>query len=208
MDVVVKKTYRVSSVRLQSWDYGAEGAYFITICTKNKQHYFGKIIDGNIILSATGTIANKFWHDITNKFPYAVLESFVVMPNHIHGIIIIDRRRDGDLSRLSTNNDLTKTRRDGDLSRLKTNGDLLRTKTGGVTGIKNPMLNNNISTIIRWYKAKVTFESRKINPEFEWQSRFYEHIIRDNKGFDNISEYINTNHERWLKDSLYVIDKR
>src|SRR5690606_8094440 len=83
--------YRVESARAQWWDYGWNGAYFITICTQNREHFFGKIIDARLIVSQTGQLAEKFWHEIPNQFPYVKLGDFVVMPDHIHGILILDK---------------------------------------------------------------------------------------------------------------------
>lgn len=82
--------YRIPSARLQSWDYSSNGAYFITICTKSRNHYFGKISNGEMQLSDIGKLAVQFWLVIPNHFQYVELGNFVVMPNHVHGILIID----------------------------------------------------------------------------------------------------------------------
>lgn len=88
--------YRISSTRLKNWDYGQNGAYFITICTGNKEHFFGEIIsvDGKniILLNEIGKLANDFWAKIPEHFPFVELGNFVVMPNHVHGILIIDKK--------------------------------------------------------------------------------------------------------------------
>lgn len=83
--------YRIPSARLRSWDYSSNAAYFITICTAKREHYFGKIIEGKMDLSEQGKMANQFWLEIPNHFAFAFLDEFVVMPNHVHGIIIIDK---------------------------------------------------------------------------------------------------------------------
>ena len=88
--------YRISSARLQHWDYGSDALYFVTICTQNREHYFGEIDDGKMQLSETGKIAYRFWFEIPNHFPFVELGEFVVMPNHIHGIIIIDKNGAND----------------------------------------------------------------------------------------------------------------
>ena len=86
--------YRIPSARLQNWNYGWDGAYFITICTKNRKHCLGNIVktanlDVSMIhLSKTGKMVNKYWHEIPMHFPFVKLDAFVSMPNHIHGIII------------------------------------------------------------------------------------------------------------------------
>ena len=83
--------YRIESTRLKNWDYGRNAAYFITICTGDRQYFFGKIINDNMILNKSGSIAHRLWMDIPKHFPYIILDEFVVMPNHVHGILIIDK---------------------------------------------------------------------------------------------------------------------
>ena len=83
--------YRIPSSRLQTWDYGTNGAYFITICTQNREHFFGVVQNGTMQLSETGKIAEQLWIEIPNQFPFIELGNFVVMPNHVHGILIINK---------------------------------------------------------------------------------------------------------------------
>ena len=83
--------YRMASTRLQNWDYGSNAAYFITICTHNRVNYFGSIHDAQIQLSPIGVFAHQFWIEIPIHFPFVKLYAFVVMPNHVHGIIVIDK---------------------------------------------------------------------------------------------------------------------
>lgn len=80
--------YRIESTRLQNWDYGWPGAYFITICTNNRECYFGNIENGDMKLSQHGDIANEMWYEITKHSKHIELGEFVVMPNHVHGILI------------------------------------------------------------------------------------------------------------------------
>ena len=82
--------YRIQSSRLQNWDYGWNAVYFITICTNNRECYFGEIVDGKMKLSNIGEIANVFWYEIPSHFQFVKLDAFVVMPNHIHGILILN----------------------------------------------------------------------------------------------------------------------
>ena len=86
-----KNKYRISSARLQSWDYSNNGAYFITICTQNRNHFFGKIQNQEMHLSEIGKLAEKYWLEIPEHFPFVELGNFVVMPNHFHGILIINK---------------------------------------------------------------------------------------------------------------------
>jgi putative transposase len=83
--------YRIPSARLQNWDYGANGAYFITICTANRVQYFGKIENCQMQLNQLGQLAEQYWSLIPIHFPFVELGNFVVMPNHVHGILIIDK---------------------------------------------------------------------------------------------------------------------
>jgi len=90
--------FRIPSARLQNWDYGWSAAYFVTICTANRECYFGDIQDHKMILSDTGIIADILWSEIQKHFQNITLDAFVVMPNHVHGIIIIhDSNKEGDI---------------------------------------------------------------------------------------------------------------
>ena len=81
------------SIRLKGYDYSQAGSYFITICTKYRAHLFGKIVDGKMKLNATGKIADVCWRAIPEHYPNIRLDEFVIMPNHVHGIIFIVERR-------------------------------------------------------------------------------------------------------------------
>ena len=174
-----KKTYKTTSTRLQSWDYGWDGSYFITICTENMQHYFGEIDPTcTMNFSDAGKIAHAIWELIPKHFPYAHLGEFIIMPNHLHGIIIIDKRYlDDDLNLIN------------------------KLRTGGKTGNKNPMLNENIARIIRWYKGRTTFEIRKSTElNFKWQPRYYDQLIRSTKDYINVSNYVINNPKKWINN--------
>ena len=85
-----KNKYRLESIRLQGYDYSKSGAYFITIVTQNRENLFGKIINGEIKLNDGGKIVQQCWMDIPNHFPNTQLDEFAIMPNHIHGIIVLN----------------------------------------------------------------------------------------------------------------------
>lgn len=178
-----KGIYRGKTFRLKNWDYGSVGIYFVTICTQNKEHYFGKIDNGEMQFSAIGHIVKDNWIEIQEQFPFVQLDEFVVMPNHIHGILIVEKS-------------INKT------SSIDSHHLDSIDKTGGITGNKNPMLHNNISRIIRWYKGKCTFEIRKIDPLFKWQSLFHDHIVRDEYSLKTIRKYIQENPSNWETDEL------
>ena len=86
-----KDRYRIPSARWATWDYGSNAAYFVTICTAGRSHDFGQVVNGGMILTPLGESAADCWEAIPDHFPFVVLDGFVVMPNHVHGIIIIDK---------------------------------------------------------------------------------------------------------------------
>jgi len=170
-----KNKYRIPSARLQNWDYRWQGAYFITICTQNRKNYFGNITHGNMELSAIGIIADILWHEIKNHEKNVELDAFVVMPNHVHGILILA----GDESPVETLH-ATSLRNDSYAN--------ISPKSGSV------------SAIIRSYKSAVTKHAHRLGFDFKWQPRFYDHIIRDGKSFENIRNYIFENPLKWKND--------
>lgn len=181
-----KNKYRISSARLQKWDYPNNGAYFITICTQNRHHFFGYIQNQEMQLSEIGKLAEKFWYEIPNHFSMIELGNFVVMPNHVHGILIIDKPNDESFA--ETRQCLVST--------VETNSII------GSSRFQNQG-KNTISSIVGSYKSIVTKMSRQINPNFAWQSRFHDHIIRNSKSFDTIQNYIEQNPLKWDDDRFY-----
>ena len=135
--------------------------------------------------SEMGELAQQYWMEIPQHFPFVVLDAFVVMPNHVHGIIVINKMDDGRGGCYSGCRDA--------INRVSTGTN--NPKTGGITGINNPMLTENLSKIIRWYKGRVSYELRKIHADFAWQSRFHDHIIRNNESFQRISNLLSITHK-------------
>ncbi len=198
--------YRIPSARLQNWDYGWNGAYFLTICTQNREHFFGEIFNGQMVYSIIGEMAKKYLTEIPQRFEYAKLDEFIVMPNHVHAIIVIDKIDDGRvgggdgggrdaINRVSTKTP-TKTPSDGN-----TNPPIK--KRGGITGNNNPMLHDNISRILNWFTGRVTYESRKFDKNYGWQSRFYDHLIRNDSEHQRIKNYIINNPKNWGDNKFY-----
>jgi putative transposase len=190
--------YRIPSARLQGYDYGQNGAYFITICTHHRVHYFGEIVPAlshvpldipTMRWNQMGEWAHKIWHAIPGQFPFVELGAFVVMPNHIHGILIINQTN--VQTRFIASPPSPPSPSSPDIPQI-----------GGISGNKNPMIHDNLSRIIRWYKGRCTYEMRKIHADFAWQTRFHDHIIRNERAFDNISRYILTNPLSWATDRL------
>ena len=88
--ILYKNKYRVESARLKGWDYSSNGGYYITICVNNRESVFGEVTNGEMILSDLGNIAGNCWREIPHHFPFVKLDEYVVMPDHVHGIIFID----------------------------------------------------------------------------------------------------------------------
>lgn len=196
-----KNKYRIPSTRLQTWDYSKNGAYFITICTQNQEHFFGNIQNGTMQLSEIGKLAEKYWLEIPKHFPFIELGNFVVMPNHFHGMLIINNISNSVETRFIASNNGNENI-DNNETRLIAS---LQENVGGFSGEKNPMLNENISKIILWYKGRCSFECKKINSNFAWQSRFHDHIIRNSKSFEIIQNYIFENPLNWKDDKFYKL---
>lgn len=181
--------YRIDSARLKNWDYRKNGAYFVTICTANRKHYFGEIVDNKtskkMILSDVGLLAEKYWEKIPNHFPFIELGNYVVMPNHVHGILIINNVVETLHCNVSTESETGDEKKQffSDIS----------PKSG------------SISTIVRSYKSIVTRESHLINPKFKWQPRFHDAIIRNSISFERIQNYIENNPSNWKEDKFYSL---
>jgi len=190
------------TTRLAHWDYAQNGYYFITICAKDKEEYFGKIIDGEMHLSDVGKIAKYYWYEIPKHFDFVRLEAFVVMPNHIHGIVVID-----DGMNLDKNEDL-------DLDEDVDKAMPLSLQIGW-NPVCSPSVSSNkmnrfqnqgkgtISSIIGSYKSIVTKKAREISA-FSWQSRFYDNIIRNEKAYEKIVNYVENNPKKWEEDMFYT----
>jgi len=89
-----RNKYRVPSTRWQNWDYGSNASYYVTICTKQHVCYFGNVMcipEKAMQYTEIGSIAYQYWCDIPDHFPFVELDVFVVMPNHVHGIIVINK---------------------------------------------------------------------------------------------------------------------
>lgn len=187
-----KNKYRIPSARLQTWDYSNNGAYFITICTQNRNHFFGKIIYQEMQLSEIGKLAQKYLLEIPEHFPFVALGNFVVMPNHFHGILIIDK----------TNIDSNEPPAIVETRHCLVSTIVSSNETIGQSRFQNQG-KNTISSIVGSYKSIVTKMSRPINPNFGWQSRFHDHIIRNANAFENIQNYIANNPAKWKEDTFW-----
>lgn len=183
--VLYKNKYRIAPARLKSWNYGSNAPYFVIICSQQKEAFFGSVVDGEMRLSEIGEIARQEWikSPIIRADMNMTLGQFVVMPNHFHGIIIIGENEYNRRAAL-----------------LHEQAAMHGGSTGGN---KFGPQSHNLSSIIRGFKSSVTLQARKINPAFGWQARFHDHIIRNERSFEHIQDYIENNPLNWKEDRFY-----
>ncbi len=168
------------SIRLRGYDYAWPGAYFVTICTQDRQCLFGEVHDGVMRPNDAGHMVERWWHELSNKFAEARLDAFVVMPNHVHGILIVgaDRRVRPE--------DIGQTHRSAPTRDTPTLGD-----------------------VMRWFKTMTTNEYlRNIKARgwpgvrrTVWQRNYYEHVVRGETDLDRVRRYIQTNPRTWAEDT-------
>lgn len=156
-------------------------------------------------LNELGQLANQYWSEIPQHFSFVELGNFVVMPNHVHGILIIDKNANVPVeTRLIASLPPATASLPSQREMPSQTAIPSQKITGGFAGQKNPMFHENISRIIRWYKGRCSFEMRKIHTVFAWQSRFHDHIIRDAQSFENIQNYISNNPMNWKQDTFFA----
>ena len=172
------------SVRLKGHDYAGAGSYYLTICTHEGQFLFGEIVESQMRPSTTGVIAHKCWNEIPRHFPRATLDVSIVMPNHLHGIIVIGE---------GTPSERTDTP--------------WRLPTGERREAFGKPVPGSLATIMRLFKQAVTIQARahvgarQGVPVRVWQDNFYEHIIRSEDEVNRIRQYICNNPLRWPYDA-------
>jgi len=173
--IFMQKTdyFKNKTIRLKNYDYSYPGAYFVTICIHEKNCFFGKIENEKMTLNRSGKIANNCWKEIPIHFDNVELGEYIIMPNHVHGILFYF----------------------GDSTKQKiepySNEDTMLDK-----------MHKKLSIIVGSYKSAVTKQINRTNQglKFKWQTSFYDHIIRNNKGLQNITEYIRLNPVKWFED--------
>ena len=216
------------SIRLKRYDYTQRGAYFVTICTHQRNCLFGEIVDGEIKLNTNGEIARGSWLSIPRHFKNVELDEFVIMPNHLHGIIIIESSEvagealaNQDLSQ-SFSEVAGEALANQDFSQLfsEVAGEALANQdfskqqnlsgqcfaptvhTGETVKI-NGTKPQSLAAITQNYKSVSTRQINRMNKakgNVIWQRNYYEHIIRNEEALNNIREYIVNNSINWVKD--------
>ena len=180
-----KDTYRTDSNRLNYYDYSLCGAYFLTLCCKDRESLFGEINEDRMDLNDLGKIVQNCWLQIPDHFSQCMLGEFVIMPNHLHGIIVI---RDQVNPSPKCKIDRVETKHF--LSQLES---IHRKKPNGTS--------QTIGSIIRGFKIGVTKYARnKTNVYSVWQPNYYDRIIRNEDELNRIRAYILQNPCNWNKD--------
>jgi putative transposase len=183
MGMADKELPNRKSIRLKEYDYARAGAYFVTICSWNKQCVFGTVEEDTVQLNELGRVVESCWQEIPEHFAKVELDEFIIMPNHIHGIIILNDQEDY-------------TCRDT-IHRVRESSGESKTESFG-----NPTA-SSIPTIIRTFKAAVTRESRRLRlftSERLWQGGYFERIIRNENAMMKAREYIVNNPLEWHFD--------
>jgi REP element-mobilizing transposase RayT len=171
-----------SSIRLKGYDYSQPGAYFVTLVTHQRQCLFGQIVDGKMQLNEWGEITNQCWMEIPIHYPNVLLDAFVIMPNHVHGIIILNEYNLNDSIVVGVQN----------LEPLQQQSQ---------QNSYQHIIPKSIGSIVRGFKIGVTQWFRQNTDIYNvWQRNYYEHIIRNEKEMTRIREYIMNNPLNWITD--------
>jgi putative transposase len=171
------------SIRLRDYDYSQSAAYFVTICAHNRRCLFGGVQDGEMAINAWGQMLQICWDEIPVHFPRVELDAFVVMPNHIHGVVLI-------------------------LDDPVTNP--VGATHGSPSDSQSPSgpKQGSLSAIVGQFKSSVSRRIKTLsNPPDHplWQRNYHEHIIRSEKSLNQIRDYVATNPAKWADDSLYSV---
>ncbi len=224
--------FRTTSHRLKNYDYSSDGAYFITICTKNRQYFFGEIVNDEMVLNELGEIVAKEWQKTGKIRENIVIDEFVVMPNHIHGILWIKNNPNAvetprwGVSKIFNQNEVprwgvsSKTfNQNGTPSKnvskitmcgrnaIFQNKKIFNPKEtphrGVSTGHKHQWKSGCLGAIINQFKSVCSKQIRILFPDFAWQRNYHDRIIRNDDELNRIREYIIYNPQNWEKDDLY-----
>lgn len=191
-----RNKYRIPSARMQNWDYRSNSPYFITICTAHRELCFGSITNSEINLTTIGEIVVNEWlkTPVVRPDMNIILDEFVIMPNHFHGIIFIGKNEFN--SRMKNPDNNHNTCRDA-MPGVSTKCTKINRQNQFGPQVKN------LSSVIRGFKSSVTTNARKINPFFAWQPRFHDIIIHNNVSYQRIKNYIVDNPNNWDTDDYW-----
>jgi len=197
------------SIRLKDYDYSQSGAYFITICTHNRECLFGEIVGEDMLLNNAGTMVESGWNAIPDRFPGVSLDASIIMPNHAHGIIVIEDAAVG--ANLVFAQEPNAQQPVGANLVFAQDSDARRVAQGRIQD--SPLrpagtLPGTVGRIIQAYKSVTTHEytvgvKQHGWPAFGgriWQRNYYEHVIRGEKDLNALREYILNNPLKWALD--------
>lgn len=188
-------TNRRRSLRLTGYDYTTAGAYFVTVCTQDRACLFGDVVAGAMCLNEAGQMVAALWEGIAGRFPGVEIDRFVVMPNHLHGIVVLP---DGDAT--------TRVATKGATTKGATMGATTRIAPTDLPIVGAPLVGApSLGDIVGAFKSLATngyIAGVKTNgwPRFRgrlWQRNYYEHIIRNEAALDRIHRYIDDNPMHW-----------
>lgn len=197
--------FLIPSARANWHDYNG-GVYFVTICTQNREHYFGEIGKNNndepkMELTPIGQFAEEQLRNVTQHYPYAEIPLWVVMPNHIHAIVVIDDAiLCRDVARNVSVNDLENN--DLDVARNVSTVVVDDFGKNEYMAKKSPKY-GTLAVVMRGIKSAVTKFANENSIPFAWQTRFFDHIVRNQNEMNNIAEYIENNVAKWESDKFY-----
>ena len=221
-----KKHHR-RSIRLQNYDYSSEGAYFVTMCTKNRECLFGEIVNGEMVLSEYGKIVEQCWFNLPNHYDNIELDAYVIMPDHFHGIIFI--RAIHELPSVETVETVDSVGAIHELPQRESQSESLESpqpeplespqpeplESPQPEPLESPqqqrrkMLLPKIIGRFKMNSAKQINLIRNTPGVSVWQRDYFEHIIRDVKSLENIRNYIVQNPSKWNdKEHNTQIDKK
>jgi putative transposase len=178
-------------IRLKKYNYNQPNAYYVTMCVNNRRCLFGDVYNKKMILNRYGAIIDKCWNEIPDHFSHVQLDKHIVIPNHIHGIIIIGKRVD------SLSGEYIETLRRGTACRAPTNP---------IEYFGKPVP-GSLSTIMRSFKSAATKQINQLRntpKKSVWQRNYYEHIIRNQSDLNRIRHYILNNPLNWKNDKYYT----
>ena len=187
------------AIRLQRYDYSNKGVYFVTICTEKRVQMFGEVSDGVMHVNERGEIAQRMWDTLPERFPGVELDAFIVMPNHIHGVLIRTQRQHVESTAQSQEMlETQETRKTPEYQGMvDTKGVLHAYRT-------HPQRGQMLNEMIRTFKAITSFAIRKSGTSaFAWQREYYETIIRSETQLDYVRAYIANNPTTWQDDTLH-----
>ena len=190
--------YRINTARAWWHDYDG-GAYFITICTKGREHYFGEIEDGKMVLSEIGDYSRQCIEQITQHNPYAEIPLYVIMPNHLHLIVFIVETVHAPSPKNHPFKDNLETVHAPSLQHSRWKNDNVDKEMQFISKKKH-----RLAVTIGSLKSAITHFANQNAIDFAWQPRFHDRIIRDQPEMNRIATYIENNVANWKDDEFYT----